>query len=117
MPSKSSGKLRVGNGCRKLLIWEYSVSVLKSSEKLTKLQEGLLDLGFVDVTRFDKIREFVDSSGHSLIIVPATERVQIRVHYLTPEGQRRTVAREIASKLETAERQAHRASSEHRISR
>jgi hypothetical protein len=38
------------------------------------------------------LRTLRSPEGHEIVIVPRTGRVQIRVHYLTPEEERRIAA-------------------------
>lgn len=92
-------RLVVRNGCTRLLTWECELS---DRQQASALPAGLAALGYADVSRFEKVRELTDTTGHSVIIVPATGRVQIRVAYLTPFEAREAAARTIGSHLARA---------------
>ncbi len=91
--------LRARHVCRRLLIWECR---LDDPKRAARLPDRLLQAGFSDVSRFDWVREFVDDNEDSVIVVPKTGRVEIRVHYLTPLDERTARAHRMEARLEDA---------------
>lgn len=95
--SSSTGVgLRLGHSCHKHLIWDCELSDKKLA---AVLPERLLRNGYTERSRSSLVRELVHPAEHSVVVVPRTGRVQIRVHYLTPLGLRAARAREIAAEI------------------
>lgn len=63
------------------------------------LLDALAGAGYTEDLRSPLVRELVHPEGHSVVIVPRTGRVQIRVHYLTPLEARQAAACEVAREL------------------
>jgi len=95
--------LSVGHSCRRLLYWECQAA---DKRQLETLALGLVARGYRDGSRSPFFRELWHPDEHSVLIVPRTGRVQIRVHYLTPLAEREAEARrvfgDIAACLEPA---------------
>lgn len=88
--------LKLGHSCHKHLIWECELSDKKVA---AVLPDRLSSRGYHEQSRSALVRELVHPQEHSVVVVPRTGRVQIRVHYLTPLGLRALRAREIALEI------------------
>jgi hypothetical protein len=91
--------LELGHGCYQRLVWELTPS---NHERAARLLQRLPGLGFRDESRHPTVREFADPSGHLVVLVPKTGRVQLRIHYLTPVSDRREAARTLGNTLSRA---------------
>jgi len=93
-------RLSVGHGCHRLLVWDC---VVPDRGEVPELVPRLAAKGYRDATRFELVRELYHPDHHSVVIVPRTGRVEIRVHYLTPldrrAGEAHRVARDVAGCL------------------
>jgi len=63
------------------------------------LPELLAEAGYSEASRSPLVRELVHPREHSVVVVPRTGRLQIRVHYLTPLEAREAAALELAREL------------------
>lgn len=88
--------LRLGHSCHKHLIWECELADKKAA---AALPDRLFARGYREQSRSTLVREFMHPGEHSVVVVPRTGRVQIRVHYLTPLRLRAVRAREIAAEI------------------
>lgn len=88
--------LRLGHSCHRMLVWEC---VRMPSDVALALPEALALVGYAEDRRSPLVRELVHPEGHSVVIVPRTGRVQIRVHYLTPLEAREVAACNVAREL------------------
>lgn len=95
----SGFSLELGHGCYQKLVWELTP---RDRERATRLAQKLSELGFRDESRHPAVREFADPSGHLVVLVPKTGRLQLRIHYLTPVADRREAARALANVLARA---------------
>jgi len=89
--------IRLGHGCHRLLSWECALEQIEVAQQIA---DCLPRAGFRDTSQFPRVREFVNPHGHSVVVVPSTGRVQLRIHYLTPLPQRESSARLLASQIE-----------------
>ncbi len=66
-----------------------------------KLANALGKLGFQSCypVLFPSVLGYRDDSGHELVMVPRSGRVQLRVHYTVPRKLRKRVAEEIAGRV------------------
>lgn len=88
--------LRLGHSCHRMLVWECA----RISPGLAlALPDALAAVGYSEDRRTPLVRDLVHPSGHSVVIVPRTGRVQIRVHYLTPLEAREAAAGDVAREL------------------
>lgn len=88
--------LQLGHSCHRMLVWECA----RVQPAVTlALPDALRDVGYSEHCRTPLVRELVHPREHSVVIVPRTGRVQIRVHYLTPLEAREAAAREVAREL------------------
>ena len=88
--------IRPANSCLRRLAWDCDFA---EPPALPELCSALLAAGFVDDSRADFLRELRHQSGHSVLVVPRTGRVQLRLHYLTPLLERRATAERFAHDL------------------
>ena len=70
-------------------------------DRFFDLEKGLKQRGFKSIlpTLFPSVLGFRDGLGHELILVPKSGRIQIRVHYTTPEKLRKQAARKLAADI------------------
>lgn len=92
-------RLVVRNGCKRLLTWDCEFADRRNAGVVL---ERLATFGYVDVSRFEKVRELLHPDGHAVVVVPATGRVQIRISYLTPFDAREAAARDVGAHLTQA---------------
>ena len=85
--------LSLGHSCRRLLIWECHIAHASLAGLLANRLE---ERGYTPSARSVLLSELTHPDEHSVVIVPRTGRVQIRVHYLTPLCERRAKAAEVA---------------------
>jgi hypothetical protein len=85
--------IRPANSCLRRLAWDCELSQRPAA---LELYAALRSAGYVDDSRADWLYELRHGSGHSVLIVPRTGRVQLRLHYLTPAPERATAARALA---------------------
>ncbi len=90
--------LRLAHSCYRHLIWDCG---LVNEEQAARLLSGL-SRRYADESRFAWVRELTHPDGHSIVVVPRTGRVQIRLHYLTPHGERERCARQVVGELSAA---------------
>lgn len=88
--------LQLGHSCHRMLVWEFARIAPSAALELIEL---LGEIGYSEQLRSPLVRELVHPEEHSVVIVPRTGRVQIRVHYLTPLEAREATAREVAREL------------------
>ena len=95
------------HACFRDLSWrcELRDEVLALSGIIARLKSR----GFVERDRGESLIQLTHEAGHSLTIVPATRRVQLRVHYATSPERRVEAALSLAAELETAIRLARKA--------
>ena len=97
--------LRLGHSCHRMLVWECE---RLGRDLALGLPEFLRELGYSEHSRSPLVRELVHPCEHSVVIVPRTGRLQIRVHYLTPlesrEAEAKVVARDLSSFIEAQAR-------------
>jgi len=79
-------------GCFRSLNWRCD---LPTGSDCDVIVAALVKRGFEAVRPSGVLRLLRDATGHEVVLVPATGRVQIRVHYLTPEEERRFTAERI----------------------
>lgn len=88
--------LCLGHSCHRMLVWEC---VRIAPGVALALPEALAEVGYTEDRRTPLVRELVHPAAHSVVIVPRTGRVQIRVHYLTPLEAREAAACQVAREL------------------
>lgn len=88
--------LSLGQSCHRMLVWECARIAPSVAQALP---EALARVGYTEDSRSPLVRDLVHPAGHSVVIVPRTGRVQIRVHYLTPLEAREHAACEVAEEL------------------
>jgi hypothetical protein len=94
---ESSGLgLRLGHSCHRMLVWECEPI---ARDSVLELPAFLTELGYSEQGRSPLVRELFHPCEHSVVIVPRTGRVQIRVHYLTPLEAREAQAKAVATDL------------------
>jgi hypothetical protein len=76
-------------GCSQSLNWRSDLPPGSDCDVLVKI---LSEKGFALAPSPSMLRLIRSKEGHEILFVPRTGRVQIRVHYLTPEQGRRLVA-------------------------
>ena len=86
----------MAHSCHRLLIWDCEPI---GRDLVLGLPAFLSELGYSEQSRSPLVREFVHPCEHSVVIVPRTGRVQIRVSYLTPLEARKAAARIVASDI------------------
>lgn len=97
--------LRLGHSCHRMLVWECERI---ARDAVLGLPAFLAERGYSEQSRSPLVRELFHPCEHSVVIVPRTGRVQIRVHYLTPlearEAAATAVARDLGAYIEAAAR-------------
>lgn len=88
--------LRPDPSCRYLLSWAIEVGGGLTPGSFV---DNLIERGWTDTSRVEVLRQIVHPDGHELLFVPATGRLQLRLHYLIPKHQRRAVAAAIGAAL------------------
>ena len=88
--------LSLGHSCHRMLVWDCARIRPEIAEALP---EVLAAAGYSEDFRSPLVRELVHPREHSVVIVPRTGRLQIRVHYLTPHEARARAASEVAREL------------------
>jgi len=83
-------------GCMNKLMWRWD---LPESLDPHTLKEELLKKQYKDLTKFETVVVLESLSEHKIIIIPRTRRLQIRLHYITPQDDRPSVATEVAMEL------------------
>lgn len=79
--------------CFRSLNWRCD---LPAGGDLDALTGALSGAGFTESSSpGGHLRVLRAAEGHEIVIVPRTGRVQIRVHYLTAEGERRRTAEQV----------------------
>ena len=101
--------LSLGHSCHRMLVWECTR--IPASAAVT-LPDLLCEAGYSEASRSPLVRELVHPREHSVVVVPRTGRLQIRVHYLTPLEARQAAALELARELSDLVERARRASSD-----
>jgi hypothetical protein len=99
VPAETKVSISVGHACFRGLTWECELTPPGS---LVGIIESLLNEGFMDESRSPRVRELLHPGEHRVVLIPSTGRVQLRLHYLTPQAERKTVARSFADLLERA---------------
>ena len=89
-------QFRVGHSCRRLLVWDCQII---DKPAVSALAERLVRLGYTQSSHSHLVQELAHPDEHTVIIVPRTARVQIRVHYLTPLAERAAAAALVASDI------------------
>ncbi len=87
------------------LLWH---SHLESSLEVSWAELQLQQAGLKQQNKVPHLVSFEDSSGHQILWIPRTGRIQIRLHYLTPQEERKETAFLIFGRLEEAWRQDSR---------
>jgi hypothetical protein len=82
-----------GHSCYRQLTWEC---LFEPPAAATTIIEQLLARGFIDDSHSALVRELLHPEEHRIVIIPSTGRVQLRLHYLTPQNERGTVAQGFA---------------------
>ena len=85
--------LEIGHSCHRMLVWDLG---RVATQLASRLPEGLLGLGYFERSFSKLVQELGHPEGHSVVVVPRTGRLQIRVHYLTPIEAREAAARRVA---------------------
>ncbi len=85
----------MAHGCYRHLTWRVRLAAPVSSWE--DLRAALVAAGHVDHTRVPSVWDLELTGGHRLLVVPATGRVELRLHYLSEEGDRPALALEAAS--------------------
>jgi hypothetical protein len=99
VPVETKVRISAGHSCFRGLTWDCE---LTPSASLLVVIQNLLDEGFVDESRSTRVRELLHPGEHRVVLIPSTGRVQLRLHYLTPLEERKTVAQSFADLLERA---------------
>ncbi len=73
-------------GCFKSLNWRTDLPAGSDCDILVAV---LGKRGFEPVRPTGPLRQLRTAEGHEVVLVPRTGRIQIRIHYLTPEHERR----------------------------
>jgi hypothetical protein len=79
-------------GCLRSLSWRCD---LPPGSDCDVLIGALMEKGFAQVPSPSVLRLIRSPEGHEILFVPRTGRVQIRVHYVTPEEERRFCAEQM----------------------
>ena len=82
-------RLELGHSCYRNLNWEC---VGGTREQAVALADALPALGYVDESYDSFVRIFSSEDDHTIVLIPRTGRIQIRIHYLTPAGTRADAA-------------------------
>ena len=69
---------------------------------VSALVEALRAAGWPEERRAPGLLAFPRPGGHRVLVVPATGRVQIRLHYTVPEAERPAAAQAILAELAAA---------------
>jgi hypothetical protein len=75
--------------CLRSLNWRCD---LPAGSDCDRIAAALAEKGFASTGGSSMFRILRSPEGHEIVLVPRTGRVQIRVHYLTPEEERRFAA-------------------------
>lgn len=89
-------KLELGHSCYRHLTWEC---VGGTRADATLLAAALPSLGYIDKSYDALIRIFISVDEHTIVLIPRTGRIQIRIHYLTPVDTRADAAEKVMTKL------------------
>ncbi len=85
-------------GCHRRLTWELRLR--QAVQSWSDFRAALIAQGGLDQTRLASVWELeLPPEGHRLIVVPATGRVQLRLHYLTLAEARSGTALAVASAI------------------
>ena len=93
--SNTWATVTVAHGCYRQLTWR--VTLARPVRDWAALRAGLIAAGHTDHTRVETVWDLELTGGHRLLVVPATGRVELRLHYLSEEGERPALALEAAS--------------------
>jgi hypothetical protein len=96
-PAGLLGGLEREHGCLGNLQWRCDLACGSDWEALFR---GLGELGYRLRCRLPFLVNLRHPEEHEIVVVPATGRVQLRVHYLTEAPRREAVARRLFSDLE-----------------
>ena len=97
--SNSNVRLEIGHSCYRNLTWECVGGTRDQAVLLTAL---LPKLGYADESYDDAVRIFVSPEEHTIVLIPRTGRIQIRIHYLTPAEARKVAAERVMLDLSRA---------------
>ena len=102
-PLLSLVDLELDQGCYRDLTWRCTPRA--GDVDVARLAQALAASGYDLDSRNDKIIYLHHRAGHVLVMVPATGRIQIRLHYLTGADKRPLAAQVLAAQIETTLRQ------------
>ncbi|RDV37503.1 hypothetical protein DV096_13400 [Bradymonadaceae bacterium TMQ3] len=93
--------LRKDRACIDDLLWRLD---LPEDTDLTRLPDALREVGLTRRGQASSLPMWVffSAEDHRLLVVPATGRLQLRVHYATPRDTRRNAARALAEQVARA---------------
>lgn len=86
------------HACLRRLSWRVR-RVDRAAIDTVRLADSLVALGLEDSSRIAGLRVVRDASGHELLLVHSTGRIQVRIHYSVPPPDRRAVARALVDRL------------------
>jgi hypothetical protein len=89
-------RIRRAHSCFRAMTWDCE---LTPAQSLPSIISNLLSVGFVDESRSALVRELLHPDEHRVVIIPTTGRVQLRLHYLTPQEERQQIAERFAELL------------------
>ncbi len=85
--------LRPDPSCRYNLSWVVEAAPPHSCAALVAALKAASE--WLERTQMDILVRLEHQEGHELLFVPATERTQLRLHYLTPRAEREVVAKSL----------------------
>ncbi|TXD42683.1 hypothetical protein FRC96_03180 [Lujinxingia vulgaris] len=93
--------LRKDRACIDDLLWRLD---LPAGTDLSRAPEALAEVGLTRRGQASNLPMWVFFSAeeHRLLVVPATGRLQLRVHYATPREDRISAARDLAERVARA---------------
>ncbi|MBU52189.1 MAG: hypothetical protein CL920_26140 [Deltaproteobacteria bacterium] len=88
-----SDRITLEAGCTNALLWRYTPP---DDASFDDIGAKLIKAGFSDITEQLWLRLFLHPDEHRIVYIPKTNRIQLRIHYLTPPEQRPQMASHIA---------------------
>ena len=88
------------SGCFKSLNWNFSYkdTTFTTNDLLSSLAQSKDWIEKIDGL-YPKVITYETNNNHRVVIVPSTNRIDIRIHYTTPDFQRKINAHQLAESL------------------
>lgn len=92
-------RLELGHCCHNDLSWEC---VFERKADAGRVAQALAPLGYTVSVDRGFVLEVTHAEGQTLVVVPRTGRVQLRLPYTTAASERRALARKLATEIGAA---------------